>query len=62
MKLIGSWDAKYIGIHYKDIAYYLAWTHPEFRFWFYLEDYYDGPIKQFGLWYINFTWHYLRMK
>ena len=58
MKLIGSWKAKYIGFEANMMAYYVGWTHPEVRHWGYEQDYYDGPIHRFGLWFIDFHWHY----
>ena len=59
MKLFADWDAKYIGFKLKnDMCYYVAISHPSVRFWGYQEDYYDQPLYLFGLWFIQFNWHY----
>ena len=60
MKLIGSWDAKYFGFVYKGMAYYVGWNHPTCRDWGYTEDWYDGPIHRFSLYFIAFLKHYDR--
>ncbi len=48
MKFIGSWESKYFGFVYKDMAYYVGWNHPTCRDWGYTEDWYDGPIHRFS--------------
>ena len=58
MKLIGSWKHKYIGIDIKKTSYYVAWTHPEVRHWGLEEMWHDGPLNRFGLWFIDFHWHW----
>ena len=58
MKFIGSWEAKYIGIDIKKTSYYVAWTHPEVRHWGLEEMWHDGPLNRFGLWFIDFHWHW----
>ena len=61
MKLIGSWKDKYIGIQRKNgMCYYMNWVLKPYRTWGYQEDYYDGPLKSFYLWFIAFQWHYDR--
>ena len=56
MRFIGSWKAKYFGIQLKKngMCYYVCIVHPDHRFFGYREDYYDGPIKMFHLWYVGF--------
>ena len=57
MKLIGSWKHKYIGLDIKKTSYYVHWTDADLRHWGLIEDWYDGPLYRFGLWYIGFHWH-----
>lgn len=57
MKLIGSWKAKYIGLDIKKTSYYVHWTDSDLRHWGLIEDWYDGPLYRFGLWFIDFHWH-----
>jgi hypothetical protein len=54
MKLVGSWKSKYIGFTYKGYVYYMFWQHREHRRFGYFEEWYDGPIQTFGLWFIGF--------
>jgi len=57
MKFIGSWKDKYIGIQRKSgMCYYFYWVHPDYRSFGYSEDYYDGPIKSFQMWFVAFQW------
>lgn len=58
MKIVSSWSSKYIGIEHKRMVYYFCWNHKDHRNWGYTEDYYDGPIKRFSLYFIAFLWHY----
>lgn len=58
MKFIGSWDAKYIGVEIRKTSYYVAWTYPDVRHWGLEEMWHDGPLNRFGLWYIDFHWHW----
>jgi len=59
MKIIGSWKHKYIGIQFKSgMCYYVNWTHPTCREWGFKEDWHDGPMKRFVLYFIAFQWHY----
>jgi hypothetical protein len=59
MKLFADWGAKYIGFKLKSgMVYYVAISHPEARLWGYENIWHDGPLKRFGLWYIQFNWHY----
>jgi hypothetical protein len=57
MKLVGSWKAKYFGIKTKNWMYYIGLTSSEDRVWGYSEDYHDGPIYMFKLYYIGFWKH-----
>lgn len=58
MKFIGDWKSKYFGIKIKDIVYYIGWNHPTCRDWGYTDEWYDGPIKRFSLYFFSFQWHY----
>ena len=61
MKLVASWKHKYFGFKLKNkMIYYVNWTLPDCREWGYIEDWYDGPLKRFGLYFICFQWHYDR--
>lgn len=57
MKLIGSWDIKYVGFNHNGMDYYVAYTDPAVRIWGMEELYYDGPLYRFGLWFVSFHWH-----
>jgi hypothetical protein len=57
MKLVGSWKAKYFGVKTKNWMYYIGITSPEDRAWGYSEDYHDGPIYMFKLYYIGLWKH-----
>ncbi|QIG65795.1 hypothetical protein phiOC_p130 [Ochrobactrum phage vB_OspM_OC] len=35
---------------------YWNWLPKEERFWGYRQNWYDGPHKLFGLWFINLSW------
>ena len=56
MKFIGSWKNKYFGIETsKRRQYYIAYqSYPEHRFFGYTDEWYDGPIKTYSLWYFFF--------
>lgn len=58
MKLIGSWKHKYIGLDIKKTSYYVHWTDADLRHWGLIEEWYDGPLYRFGLWFIDFHWYW----
>ncbi len=57
IKFVGDWKSKYFGIKTKNWMYYIGLTSPGDRVWGYSEDYYDGPIYMFKLYYIGFWKH-----
>lgn len=34
------------------------WLPKEYRYIGYSQDWYDGPLSSFGLWFINLTWNF----
>lgn len=48
-----------IGVKIGDMEYYLDfWSHPSVRFLGYRSDWYDGPMKSFGFWFMHLCWHH----
>lgn len=58
IKLIKSWKHKYIGLNINNYSYYISWRDKECSRWGFLEDYYDGPIKEFSLGRFAYLWHW----
>lgn len=36
--------------------YWWNWLPKDLRYFGYTQDWYDGPMSSFGLWFINLTW------
>lgn len=36
--------------------YWWNWLYPGDRYFGYHQDYYDGPMSGFGMWFFNITW------